>query len=70
LRGIADAAADLNWGGLNVNAGAGGGGGPGQGGIVVNLTYAPAVSLADRFEAEEKLAPFIANALRARLGTA
>jgi len=72
LRGIADAADDLDWGGLNVNAGAGagGGGGPGQGGIVVNLTYAPAVSLADRFEAEEKLAPFIANALRTQLGGA
>ena len=71
LRGIADAASDLDWGGLNVQGGgAGGGGGGAGGGIVVNLTYAPAVSLADRFEAEEKLAPFIANALRQQLGVA
>ena len=40
--------------------GGGGGGGP----IIVNLTYAPAVSLADRYEAEQKLVPYIQAALR------
>lgn len=64
LRGIGDEMDRLNMGGLNVAAGAGAAGGGAGGGIVVNLFYSPAVSLADRFEAEEKLAPFIANALR------
>jgi hypothetical protein len=38
---------------------------PAGGGIVnVYLTYSPVVSLADRYEAEQKLAPFIQAALR------
>lgn len=37
---------------------------PGRGPIIINLTYAPAVSLADRYEAEQKLVPFIQAALR------
>ena len=71
LRGIGDAMKDVDLGGLAPGAGAALGGAVGAGqGITVNLTYAPAVSLADRFEAEEKLAPFIANALRTQLGVA
>jgi phage-related protein len=42
------------------------GGGMG-GGVVVQFTYAPAVSLGDRYEAEQVLAPMIATAVRRRL---
>jgi hypothetical protein len=76
LRGIAKAAGEMNskFGGsftLGGSAGGGGGtpayaGGGIGGGIVVNLTYSPVVSLADRYEAEQKLAPYIAAALRER----
>lgn len=65
LRGIADAARDID---LGMGAPVGAGAGVGGGGITVILNYSPAVSLADRYEAEERLAPFIANALRAQLG--
>lgn len=34
------------------------------GGIVINLQYSPVVSLADRYEAETKLVPYIESALR------
>ncbi|NVM23895.1 MAG: hypothetical protein HWN68_19215 [Desulfobacterales bacterium] len=64
LRGIADAADDLDWGGLNVQPSVGG-----AGGITVNLIYSPPISLADQYEAEEKLAPFIARELQ-KLGMA
>ncbi|MCK5307181.1 MAG: hypothetical protein KAJ73_01085 [Zetaproteobacteria bacterium] len=71
LRGIGKAMADLDFGKMAPAPGAAPGMvAGGAGGITVNLTYAPAVSLADRFEAEEKLAPFIANALRTQLGVA
>jgi len=43
-----------------------GGGGMG-GGVVVQFTYAPAVSLGDRYEAEQVLAPMIAEGVRRRL---
>jgi hypothetical protein len=66
LRGIGDALSDIDLGAMGASvvgapalARAGGGGG-----ITVNLTYSPAISLADRYEAEEKLAPYIANQLR------
>jgi hypothetical protein len=36
----------------------------GGGSIVVNLTYSPTVSMADKLEAETVLAPFIANGVR------
>lgn len=39
----------------------------GQGGVTVQFTYAPAVSLGDRYEAEQVLAPMIAEAVRRRL---
>ncbi|MFZ5856787.1 MAG: hypothetical protein ACOYZ6_08150 [Chloroflexota bacterium] len=42
------------------------GGGAG-GGIVLQFTYAPAVSLGDRYEAEQVLAPMIAQEVRRRL---
>ena len=65
LRGIADAAKsiDLNLG-MKTLPMAGAAIGGGGGGITVNLTYSPAVSLADRYEAQEKLGPFIAEYLR------
>ena len=68
LRGIGSAMDDLDFGkmapapGGPAMAGAGAGGG-----ITVNLTYSPTISLADRYEATERLAPFIAGELR-RLG--
>lgn len=71
LRGIGDALKDVDLGTMSTPAiamAAAGGGGQG-GGITINLTYAPAVSLGDRYEAEEKLAPFIASELR-KLGVA
>jgi hypothetical protein len=40
-----------------------------SGGIVVNVTYAPAISLANRYEAEQILAPFITEAIRTALAT-
>ena len=72
LRGIGDAVKDIDFRKFIPPPGGGAAGmlAGGGGGITVNLTYAPAVSLADRFEAEEKLAPFIANALRQQLGGA
>ena len=48
-------------------AGAGAGGGAGQ--VIVNLTYSPVVSMADRLEAERVLAPLIAASVRRELGT-
>jgi hypothetical protein len=73
LRGIAAAAKSLPSLGLPAMPGGLGGaglatGGGGGGAIVINLTYAPAVSLADRYEAESTLAPFIAAAVRRELG--
>jgi uncharacterized protein YjgD (DUF1641 family) len=67
LRGIGNAMNDLK--GLDfpvVGPGAGGGIAGAVGGQVVNvyLNYSPAVSLADRYEAEQKLAPYIRAALR------
>ena len=66
LRGIGDALSDIDLGQMGASvvgapalARAGGGGG-----ITVNLTYSPTISLADRYEAEEKIAPYIANELR------
>ena len=38
-----------------------------RGGVVVQFTYAPAVSLGDRYEAEQVLTPMIADAVRRRL---
>jgi len=67
LRGIGDALGDVNLDVMGAPAMATAGGG--RGGITVNLVYSPAISLADRYEAETKLAPFIANELR-RLGVA
>lgn len=67
LKGISNAMRDVN-----LSLGGGGaatlpmGGMPGSP-IMINLTYAPAVSLADRYEAETVLAPFIANAVRREL---
>jgi hypothetical protein len=65
LRGIADAASKIDLGmgttGL-VGAPAMAGGG-----ITVNLYYNPAVSLANQYEAERVLAPYIAEALRKRV---
>lgn len=68
LKGIAQAAKDIDlsmgmagMGKRPPMAEAGGGGGT----IVnVNLTYAPAISLADKYELQEKLTPFIMGALR------
>ena len=68
LRGIGNALSDIDLGQMGAPvlqpamATAGGG-------ITVNLTYSPVVSLADRYEAEEQLAPYIANELR-KLGVA
>lgn len=69
LRGIADATKGVNLGlggmippmASSTAAAAGGGGG---GTVNVYLNYSPMVSLADRYEAEQKLAPFIQAALR------
>jgi len=70
LRGIGDALGDVNrqmggaFGGLSPQmpmAGQGAGGG-----VVVNLHYAPAVSLADQYEAEQRLIPYIEAALAKR----
>jgi hypothetical protein len=73
LRGIGKALDDIDFGPMAAPIG----GSPlanrtvgSAGGLVINLTYAPTVSLADRFEAEEKLAPFIASAVRTQLGVA
>lgn len=64
LRGIADAAGRVNLN-MGLPAGAAGGvGAAGGAGITLNLTYAPAVSLANQYEAQEKLTPFILEALR------
>ncbi len=67
LQGIAQAMREVNteFGGLTVSRAAPvpvGAGGP----MVVNLTYAPAVSLGDQYEAETVLGPYIAEALRKR----
>lgn len=74
LRGIGDAIGKLPELQNTFNVGGGGalaaspmgalGGGLGGSSIVINLTYAPAVSLADKLEAEQVLAPFIANGVR------
>ena len=69
LRGIADAAKRVNMelGGMGMApmAGVGAIGGAGAGaGITVNLTYSPAVSLANQYEAQERLGPYIAEYLR------
>jgi hypothetical protein len=69
FRGIGDAMEDVN----RQMSGFGVGlspqmqmGGQGAGGVVVNLTYAPAVSLADQYEAEQRLVPYIEAALAKR----
>ena len=64
LRGIGSAMDDLNFGKMVPSGGGAPAGMAGGGGITVNLIYSPVVSLADRYEAEEKLAPFIATELR------
>jgi len=68
LRGIGSALSAV---GDNMGDAFGGGGSPvakatsgGGAPVVVNLTYAPAVSLGSKYEAETVLAPYIANALR------
>ncbi|RJP53629.1 MAG: hypothetical protein C4583_04385 [Anaerolineaceae bacterium] len=38
-----------------------------EGGIIIQFSYSPAVSLGDRYEAEQVLAPMIADAVRRRL---
>lgn len=48
--------------------GGGAGGGRMRGGMQINLTYAPVVSLMDEAEAETKLSPFVRAAVRAALG--
>lgn len=46
-----------------------GGGGFGErGGVTINLTYAPVVSLMDEAEAQMKLSPFVREAVRAAMG--
>lgn len=42
-------------------------GGSAGGGIILQFTYAPAVSLGDRYEAEQVIAPMIAQEVRRRL---
>jgi hypothetical protein len=69
IRGISDAMKDVDMGGM-VAGGMVAGGAMAGGGITINLTYSPTISLADRYEAEERLAPFIANALRKQMGVA
>ena len=49
--------------------GGGAGGGRMRGGMQINLTYAPVVSLMDEAEAETKLSPFVRAAVRAAMGT-
>lgn len=46
-----------------------GGGGPGRGGVTINLTYAPVVSLMDEAEAQTRLTPFVREAVRAAMGS-
>ena len=65
LRGIGDALGEIDMSGLGVSGVAPIGAGSG-GGTTVILNYSPAVSLADQYEAESVLAPFIANELRKR----
>lgn len=72
IRGIGKALSDIDGFSVGVS-GQGTGAGAMGGGIVVNLTYSPAISLADRQEVADKLIPFIKAALgrqdvRARLG--
>jgi len=72
LRGIAKELGNVNsaFGGVSLGGGGFAGAGAGGGGmmaITVNLTYAPAVSLGDRYEAESRLAPLIAGAVRQEL---
>lgn len=70
LRGIRSAARDVQGQLPNAFAGVGGRGGAAgaignaAGQIIVNLTYAPAVSFANQYEAEQVLAPFIARGIR------
>ncbi|KKN57466.1 hypothetical protein LCGC14_0561780 [marine sediment metagenome] len=70
LKGIAQAAKDIDLSMGMAGMGKGKRGpmaeaGRGGGTIVnVNLTYSPAISLADRYELQEKLTPFIMGALR------
>ena len=65
LRGIGDALSDIDLGQMGASmVGTPAMAAAGAGGITVNLIYSPVVSLADRYEAEEKLAPYIANGLR------
>jgi hypothetical protein len=64
LRGIGDAMKKVNTTGFRPGIDDFGGHPPADGAIVINLHYAPAVSLADRYEAERVLAPMVAQALR------
>lgn len=64
LRGIGDAMSNIDFRKFIPPPGGGTAGMVAAGGIIVNLTYAPVVSLADRNEAEEKLTPYILEALR------
>lgn len=70
LRGIAQAGKDLNLSMGTSGMGKSGdrksmpGGGKGGTNVTINLTYSPVISLLDRYEALEKLTPFILGALR------
>lgn len=76
MRGIADATSEVGRRAPAAFAGLGAGGGAapalagagGAAGLIVNFTYAPTISLADRYEAQNVLAPFIAEGVRKALG--
>lgn len=75
LKGIGSALKEVNLadiatgrpGGGSPGFGGGGGGGIG-GGITVVFNYSPAISLADKREAEDTIAPMLENILRRRMG--
>ena len=64
LRGIGDALSGIDLGQMGASMVGAPALATAGGGVTVNLTYSPAVSLADRYEAEERLGPYIANELR------
>lgn len=74
LRGIGDAFRDLSRGAIPAFSSATGGisapgvGGGGGGQVVINFTYAPAMSLGDRIEFETVVLPMIKDGLREHLG--